>query len=155
MVPWKSAELASRGRWKRALQWGHGDGAVEESLLLVMRITQRTASMGPRRWCRGREWTHLLCPVASNRFNGATAMVPWKRTDLDFLIPAADLLQWGHGDGAVEEVEGVIPTLPIVSASMGPRRWCRGRDSQPCPDCGGTGSFNGATAMVPWKSREG
>jgi len=47
----------------------------------------------------------LVSPDNPNiiRFNGATAMEPWKSLDL---FPASDdpmPLQWGHGDGAVEE----------------------------------------------------
>src|SRR5271157_3376131 len=133
------------------LQWGHGDGAVEEfagsngqcvCLSASMgprrwsrgRVTElqslddrKPASMGPRRWSRGRgfhgrgdrpgvhasmgprRWSRgrdAIIKVSREQyqgFNGATAMEPWKR---DAMVAAVDLLhmlQWGHGDGAVEE----------------------------------------------------
>jgi len=86
-------------------------------------------------------------------FNGATAMEPWKRACGKAGIPAWSplqwghgdgaveespilskqatmpiRLQWGHGDGAVEEVEQMKRALSVSEASMGPRRWSRGRD---------------------------
>src|SRR5208282_3554309 len=36
-------------------------------------------------------------------FNGATAMKPWKRWTLATVGGTRRLLQWGHGDEAVEE----------------------------------------------------
>ncbi len=38
-----------------------------------------------------------------HRFNGATAMKPWKRTKNPAGAHGRKLLQWGHGDEAVEE----------------------------------------------------
>ena len=84
--------------------------------------------MGPRRWSRGRGATVVnITAHATHGFNGATAMEPWKRTarlpDLagwriasmgprrwsrgrvrPLLVAEPGVrLQWGHGDGAVEE----------------------------------------------------
>ena len=39
-----------------------------------------------------------------NSFNGATAMKPWKRPEAENVNAPPVLLQWGHGDEAVEEV---------------------------------------------------
>jgi len=64
----------------------------------------------------------------SASFNGATAMEPWKSFSCESVALALSRLQWGHGNGAVEE--------------MGPDLWL-------LPD---TGGFNAATAMEPWKS---
>jgi len=86
------------------LQWGHGDGAVEEcSEIADFRIGsvasmgprrwsrgrdaaqaagprgQADASMGPRRWSRGRAGRERRVDPAVSCFNGATAMEPWKR----------------------------------------------------------------------------
>ena len=61
------------------------------------------------------------------RFNGATAMKPWKSKDGRHIGRVLYKLQWGHGDEAVEE-------LPFTRNS---------RFSSSC--------FNGATAMKPWK----
>jgi len=87
------------------------------------------------------------------------------------------MLQWGHGDGAVEEeVESLRPatakiasmgprrwsrgrearsgkTWHVDSASMGPRRWSRGREPEIPAELVRAPCFNGATAMEPWKSR--
>ena len=61
------------------LQWGHGDEAVED---------------GPMA---------CLSAVDDRRFNGATAMKPWKTCAVTCLGLAVPMLQWGHGDEAVEE----------------------------------------------------
>src|SRR5208337_2409040 len=104
------------------LQWGHGDGAVEES----------ARAQGPRRSITG--------------FNGATAMEPWKSTGSSASVTGLNTLQWGHGDGAVEELDLVGRGGRVVRASMGPRRWSRGRvDSRLGLDLVSCG-FNGATA---------
>jgi len=42
-------------------------------------------------------------------FNGATAMEPWKSCGPAATPLTTVRLQWGHGDGAVEEVETVAP----------------------------------------------
>ncbi len=63
-----------------ALQWGHGDEAVEE------RRCTGPAGSGCRRlqWGHGDEAVEEFAPRAPGRehglrFNGATAMKPWKR----------------------------------------------------------------------------
>ncbi len=61
------------------LQWGHGDEAVEEE-----------PGTGP-------------FPGSECRFNGATAMKPWKRDASVYSYTDPFTLQWGHGDEAVEE----------------------------------------------------
>jgi len=58
MKPWKSFDQESIGAQLDMLQWGHGDEAVEESEL--------TGSSS----------------AARDRFNGATAMKPWKRREV-------------------------------------------------------------------------
>ena len=96
----------SRGPSRPWLQWGHGDGAVEEVRARLSVGATALASMGPRRWSRGRARpTHSpLAPVSS--FNGATAMEPWKRPAVIEELSVDSVLQWGHGDGAVEERHG-------------------------------------------------
>ena len=95
--------MAARPRRCWWLQWGHGDEAVEEA----------------------RAGAKLVRNV--RRFNGATAMKPWKRLDEGDHGIQFEPLQWGHGDEAVEE----------ISASR--------KVIEPAP------GFNGATAMKPWK----
>src|SRR5208337_76267 len=97
MEPWKrSPELAEKAL-HGLLQWGHGDGAVEEQ-------DQSGHSDD-------------ICI----RFNGATAMEPWKRVMRSRPCRFAKSLQWGHGDGAVEEKAIRQSMTPVLVASMGPR----------------------------------
>jgi|SRR5208337_2912231 len=129
MEPWKSAVvIPHRARWF-GLQWGHGDGAVEEGDVVP--------AIGG----------------AGGGFNGATAMEPWKRPHVRSGYLFGTSLQWGHGDGAVEEIcdQGLVPR--IEHASMGPRRWSRGRGRPSWRRRRFMACFNGATAMEPWKSR--
>ena len=82
----------------------------------------------------------------TDRFNGATAMKPWKRQVQCPALPVITVLQWGHGDEAVEEIQGKTrgsmmsalqwghgdeaveestphaPRPTLLNASMGPRR---------------------------------
>jgi len=60
-------------------------------------------------------------------FNGATAMEPWKSPPFQDQVDKPKMLQWGHGDGAVEEQEYADRRIPTLLG------------------------FNGATAMEPWK----
>ena len=62
---------------------------------------------------------------AGKRFNGATAVTPWKTLALRESRAELDELQWGHGGDAVEDADA-------------------GRAS------GRRGCFNGATAVTPW-----
>jgi len=80
------------------LQWGHGDEAVEELV-----------DQG------------VLYP-GFQRFNGATAMKPWKSRRTVTMPAWVGVLQWGHGDEAVEELLGPTKTSHEDKASMGPRR---------------------------------
>src|SRR5208337_1809591 len=109
--------------------------------------------MGPRRWSRGRARGAPRAQTTGQGFNGATAMEPWKRPPRrDSVVQASQLqwghgdgaveepharghnsasrtqLQWGHGDGAVEEALAALRREHMVHASMGPRRWSRGRE---------------------------
>ena len=56
------------------------------------------------------------------RFNGATAMKPWKSQELLEQAGRECKLQWGHGDEAVEELGIGITQAIAEHASMGPRR---------------------------------
>src|SRR5271157_1969479 len=80
MEPWKSGSTNNDETDSFALQWGHGDGAVEEG---------GHAGVGS---------------LGASRFNGATAMEPWKRSVSMVCRIRSPQLQWGHGDGAVEEL---------------------------------------------------
>ena len=81
MKPWKRRRHAKRTWASRMLQWGHGDEAVEEFWIADCRLRIEI------------------------RFNGATAMKPWKRSGgVRVTWPTPRQLQWGHGDEAVEEL---------------------------------------------------
>src|SRR5271157_1733152 len=85
------------------LQWGHGDGAVEESEQIVGSFGSLDGFNGATAmepWKRRRP--RPVAPLPGG-FNGATAMEPWKRANAHAGMTANSLLQWGHGDGAVEE----------------------------------------------------
>jgi len=61
-------------------------------------------------------------PKSIRRFNGATAMKPWKRRKTVLGVQVAAQLQWGHGDEAVEEQGNNANIQTFCNASMGPRR---------------------------------
>jgi hypothetical protein len=69
-------------------------------------VRPEPASMGPRRWCRGRPRTGQLQRL-------------WN-----------ELLQWGRDDGVAEDVGLAVVIGRTVAASMGPRRSCRGRHTE-------------------------
>ena len=135
-----------------SLQWGHGDEAVEE---FAVRVFDRQEP---------------------SRFNGATAMKPWKRPPFFEVLEAAGVLQWGHGDEAVEEChaktgraakeslqwghgdeaveEAVLPRtadvdVPRFNGATAMKPWKRSGMS--CFTVVSRCGFNGATAMKPWK----
>jgi hypothetical protein len=78
----------------------------------------------------------------NNRFNGATASLPWKSTES--IAGGFVVAQWR------------VPwprRRHSIRASMGPRHHCRGNMNLPLHNAGtGLIRFNGATASLPWKS---
>ena len=116
-----------RGR-TRLLQWGRGGEAVE--------------SYGPVKWAAG-----------ELRFNGATAVRPWKdpgHLRYDHLTDAP--LQWGRGGEAVESCARSRPRESVVEL-----QWGRGGEAverrlvaRTFPF---TLSFNGAAAVRPRKAK--
>src|SRR5208337_550344 len=129
MEPWKSRAAITILERELRLQWGHGNGAVEEIVSLpfassVLDCFNGATAMEPWKRRMG-----LGCTVGQNRcFNGATAMEPWKSKLHRSLAKSTIRLQWGHGNGAVEELRSAVIAKSVL------------------------GSFNGATAMEPWKS---
>ncbi len=129
MEPWKSALPRRQPIQYRALQWGHGDGAVEEPDRLARAVPGRVASMGPRRWSRGRGPRMSRSRANRESFNGATAMEPWKRSCCRTSGPsrgsrfngATAMEPWKSADSARAPGRD-------EAASMGPRRWSRGRE---------------------------
>ena len=84
------------------LQWGHGISAVEIQRSRWHAEICRCASMGPRHFCRGNRHLVVQKNVVRNRFNGATAFLPWKFSKSIPGTGAVIPLQWGHGISAVE-----------------------------------------------------
>ena len=142
-------------------------------------VDGRRASMGPRRWSRGRR-TALAFVVAAGM---SASMGPrqWsrgRRRQTQSSRSASMQLQWGHDDGVVEDVTASGPAAPVRPrfngattmeswktmrdrstrspldrASMGPRRWSRGRRGDATLYQRGPGDrFNGATTMESWKT---
>ena len=122
-------------------------------------------------------WHDDECQVARACFNGATAMKPWKRTvprhgavdtgaslqwghgdeavEEDRLIsrpsPGTVELQWGHGDEAVEEATQPRRVRAVEASFNGATAMKPWKRVAACRACSGRGCFNGATAMKPWK----
>ena len=61
------------------------------------------------------------------------------------------VLQWGHGERAVERPEGADLLGIFRDAAMGPRRESRG-EGWPTPRSAGSCCCNGATAREPWRA---
>jgi len=134
----------------RALQWGHGLGAVD-----TVPISKNIVA-------------------ACRRFNGATAWEPWIPARWGPQILSSVRLQWGHGLGAVDTPGpyafvvsctalqwghglGAVDTTYRLArpqaggpASMGPRLGSRGYFRTTTPLFVITSGFNGATAWEPW-----
>src|SRR5208337_5166313 len=110
-------------------QWSRG----RESIHILDRGDLRGASMGPRQWSRGRGRVNSRMAAGTSCFNGATAMEPWKsqRATTNYTVTLG--LQWGHGNGAVEERSIVTAWETRKMASMGPRQWSRGRAEAALP----------------------
>ena len=189
---------------RRSLQWGHGAGAVEDAGLAGRQLDRRSLQWGHGAGAVEDTARSTDASERRPRFNGATALGPWKtRGRVKSAIEAAEL-QWGHGAGAVEDrqaIAGAAVTarrfngatalgpwktrsrrsrraIRVMQASMGPRRWGRGRRPRPsgtrtearglqwghgagavedvrAPRSGSRHArrFNGATALGPWKTR--
>jgi len=58
-----------------------------------------------------KRWTYGTIGATSKRFNGATAMKPWKSVIKLGKHSINESLQWGHGDEAVEEAVDPDATL--------------------------------------------
>ena len=133
-------------------QCGHGDVAVEDFSPRRESLPDGHASMWPRRCRRGRPDRKAVDRKRPFGFNVATAMSPWKTStsESDAIVPehfnvatamspwktqrsrsprysSRWLLQCGHGDVAVEDLDGSRGEDVEVHASMWPRRCRRGR----------------------------
>src|SRR5439155_694850 len=128
--PWRTVPGGFDSRGVNGLQFGHGPGAVENSRRWTRRSPPqrcfnsataqkpwRTAakpilvdlvhlpSIRPRPRSRGDPYPAFSTPVASTGFNSATAQEPWRTKSSSPQPPPASKLQFGHGPGAVENVD--------------------------------------------------
>ena len=137
----------------------------------------RHASIGPRRWSRGRPNYHCVQIRRSSSFNGATTLESWKttvkprayelgvrasmgprrwsrrrRSGAGQIGQVYGTLQWGHDVGVVEDYVTEDDNCPEILASMAPRRWSRGRRARHGRVSNQCKSFNGATTLESWKT---
>ena len=124
---WKTppARSSGRPRGKASMgprRWGRGRRPDYFEI-----AKSRIASMGPRRWGRGRRGLPTPRRLRNNSgFNGATTLGSWKTPTQRRDETMATKLQWGHDAGVVEDSERTRHGR-CRRASMGPRRWGRGR----------------------------
>jgi len=107
--------------------------------------------MGPRLLSRGDSSLSQRSFARRSRFNGATASQPWRCVGIHFARHYGEL-QWGHGFSAVE-----IREPCSLLFSWDELQWGHGFSAVEMyvleRERGGFGSFNGATASQPWRSR--
>ena len=123
----------------------------------IKRIDRAIAGLAPLQWGHGRSAVEIRRAVRENC--GADMTLQWghgrsaveiRTTPL--MVRHEDELQWGHGRSAVEmscrEGQGSEGAAP---ASMGPRPFSRGNRGTRRLTTTEKTSFNGATAVQPWK----
>ncbi len=124
-MPWKDGS-----RWRGSRSSCSFNGATAgmpwKGLDPCVSGPTQSASMGPRRECRGKKAALIFSRVSG-------------------------VLQWGHGGNAVESRDRQNLAQPPSDASMGPRRECRGKSAISRWTGGAFSCFNGATAGMPWK----
>ena len=113
----------------KLLQWGHDNGVVEDKMPTSSHDVESIASMGPRRWSRGRRdnadgelHDRAIASMGPRRWsrgrqpNGAAVRTAPA-------IASMGPRQWSRG----RLLAGGRTCLRATDASMGPRRWSRGR----------------------------
>ena len=110
------------------LQWGRDDGVAEKCLQSRSTACATSqASMGPRRWCRGKEWLRSKADTAILR------------------------LQWGRDDGVAEKARlGGPGEIRSARLQWGRDEVSRKRSPGVC-SCKATAGFNGAATMCRGK----
>ncbi len=137
------------------LQWGHGEFAVENDQLdrrVRVGAGGFNGATANSPW-RTRRAVDVVAPAGA-RFNGATANSPWRTSRMfPVLAEAYRLLQWGHGEFAVENGDCVGgKRLRELLLQWGHGEFAvenfAGRVQHPLEQIG----FNGATANSPWRT---
>ena len=123
MKPWKRDRRCSAiGAWERF----NGATAMKPWKSRIGGRVAETASMSFNGATAMKPWKRRIglgLADHARRFNGATAMKPWKRLQTRRSRRMVAVLQWGHGDEAVEENGGGGSMQDGTGcASMGPRR---------------------------------
>ena len=94
------------------------------------------ASMGPRRWGRGRLVSAMILLTAYYLLQwGHDAGVVEDRRACQVQLWLTRTLQWGHDAGVVEDLRKEGMSEGYIRASMGPRRWGRGRPPKRTCSC--------------------
>src|SRR5436853_249534 len=100
-----SAERSARVLTERdqaALQWGRGNSSAERDPLRFGRRVAQRASMGPRKFFRGKASTIRRCCKATVGFNGAAEILPRKDRLAAIYARYKEELQWGRGNSSAE-----------------------------------------------------
>jgi len=113
----------------------------------------QVASIRPRRWSRGGPCPRRQRAQLIDDFNSATAVEPWRTAMIDEELARIKQLQFGHGGGAVEDVEAALRTNEAGRTSIRPRRWSRGGPGPWSGRWRRRRHFNSATAVEPWRTR--
>src|SRR5262249_34899002 len=132
------------------LQWGHNLPAVEIWADRAAGLHVHQASMGPRPSSRG-NWQPAPRLLAGRQ--ASMGPRPSSRGNLAAAANIGDtnMLQLGPDLPAVETCAGSRRVCPGGRASMMPRPRSRGNASTSTLAANMLGSFNGATAGLPWK----
>ena len=124
----ESASISRASLLASQLQWGHGSDAVEsmEGLRSSPRPDRFNGATAVMPWNRKQDWQYR---DGRESFNGATAVMPW---NLHLLV--------GISRGASDCFNGATAVMPwnLLLAQ-------RDLESRRC--------FNGATAVMPWNQR--
>ena len=161
---------------QETLQWSHGFAAMEICYIPWVYLILLCASMEPRLCSHGNQgaisldrqyqdsfngatalqpWKYLkelALKAGLKRFNGATALQPWKFSHLYNKAKEFRRLQWSHGFAAMEICNCSILVMAIPYSLQ----WSHGfaaMEIYPFAFRFGStvASFNGATALQPWK----
>ncbi len=102
--PWRTSPGGFSIPWSRSASMGPRRIRRGEPLSRVVRdvLGRRDASMGPRRIRRGERPGKHPRVKWKDGFNGATANSPWRTCTLTVTTNQVTVLQWGHGEFAVE-----------------------------------------------------
>ena len=135
------------------LQWGRDDGVAEDispesSSTAGPSGFNGAATMGSRKTT-----LHSRMSRRTGSFNGAATMGSRKTWSGFRGDRQRTTLQWGRDDGVAEDVNPSKAATSSRGASMGPRRWGRGRRQKIFTSALVNMGFNGAATMGSRKTQ--